>query len=263
MIRSQRPRIALLVLMAAGAAVVLAGGSTPLETETLRFQVCEGGREVGQMRLEVMTIKNLAILKETFTAPYRVKGKAFEAGFDSQVVYKGEGRPAISRGDMSTHIGTFKIMEGKVTFGQTEGQWAAEVEATGYADTERQPFENARSWTKTITTTGDLLLTHAAFLHFAPRLLKAPGKIEKVTYVEFPDDIGWPEALNFQTDCVLERHDAGVDGKAEITLHRVFAGGNIVPILKMTLGADGQVVEARLGKFTLRPPAPSSPRVGG
>jgi len=255
MIGWQRLRTTVLVLIAAGAAV-LAGGSAPLETETLRFQVCEGDREVGQMRLEIMTIKDLAILKEEFTAPYRIKGKAFEAGFDGQVVYRGETKPAISRGEMSTHIGTFKIMEGKVSFSQTEGQWSAEVEATGYADTERQPFENARSWTKTLTTTGDLLLTHAAFLHFAPRLLKAPGKIENVTYVEFPDDIGWPEALSFMPDCVLERHAPGAEGKTEITLHRVYAGGNIVPLLKMTLDADGKVVEAGLGKFTLRPPPP-------
>jgi len=242
-----------LALAAVGAAAVLAGGATPLETQVLRFNICEGDRQVGQMRLEIMTIHDLAILKEEFTAPYRVKGKAADAGFDSQVVYRGEAKPAIVRGEMTTRIDTFKIMEGKVSFAQADGGWTAQVEATGYADTEQRPFENARSWTKTLTATGDLLLTHAAFIHFAPRLLKAPGKIENVVHVEFPDDIGWPAALNLHPDCVLERHAAGPDGKAEITLHRVFAGGNIVPVLKMTVDAAGKVVEAGLGKFTFRP----------
>ena len=253
MSRVRYSRAALVALAAVSTAAVLAGGATPLETQVLRFDICEGDRQVGQMRLEIMTINDLAILKEEFTAPYRVKGKAADAGFDSQVVYRGEAKPAIVRGELATRIDTFKIMESKVSFTLAEGQWAAEVEATGYADTERRPFENARSWTKTLSTTGDLLLTHAAFIHFAPRLLKAPGKIEKVVHVEFPDDIGWPAALNLHPDCVLERHAAGADGKAEITLHRVFAGGNIVPVLKMTVDAAGKVVEVGFGKFTLRP----------
>ena len=246
-------------LALAAAAVVggalLARAASPVDTDILRYDILVGNRAVGQMRVEVMTVGDLAIFEERFTAPFRVGGESRDAGFSSQVVYRGGKQPAPSRGEVTTRIGEFKIMSGKVTFKQAEGQWAADIEATGFADTECKPFETERAVTRTLATAGDVLLTHAAFLYFAPRLLLAPGKIENVVHVEFPDDIGFPAALNFQPNCILQRHAAGADGKADITLHRVFAGGNIIPLLKMTVDAQGAVVEMTLGKFTLRPAA--------
>lgn len=242
--------VAALALVAA--AVVALGASDAVDTKVVRYDILTGRRAVGQMRLEVMTVSDLTILEEDFTAPFRGGGKAQDAGFKSQIVYKGTDKPNPTRAEITTRIGRFKIMAGKVTFTRTGGQWAAEAEATGFADKEGKPFEKAREFTKTLSTSGDLLLTHAAFLYFAPRLLAGPGKIENVVHVELPDDIGFPEMLNLKPDCVLERHAAGADGKADITLHRVYAGGNIVPLLKMTVDKSGQVDEMRLGKFTLR-----------
>ncbi len=239
-------------LVLATVAAVAPAASDPVETKTLRYDILLGRREAGRMRLEIMTVGDLTILEEEFTAPYRGGGKERDAGFSSQIVYKGSAKPAPSRAEVTTRIGKFKIMAGKVTFTQTAGQWAGQVEATGFADKEGKPFETAREFTKTLSTTGDLLLTHAAFLYFAPRLLPEPGKIENVVSVELPDDINFPEMLNFKPDCILERHVAGADGQANITLHRVYAGGNIVPLLKMTVDKGGQVEEMRLGKFTLR-----------
>jgi hypothetical protein len=246
------------LLLAAAALVggaVLARGAASVDTDVLRYDILVGNRAVGEMRIEVMTVGDLAIFEEKFTAPFRVGGESRDAGFSSQVVYRGGKQPNPSRGEVTTRIGEFKIMSGKVTFKQAEGQWAAEYEVTGFADTECKPFETARAVTKTVSTPGNILLTHAAFMYFAPRLLEAPGKIENVVHVEFPDDIGFPEMLNFQPNCILQRHAAGPDGKADITLHRVFAGGNIIPLLKMTVDAKGAVVEMTLGKFTLRPSA--------
>lgn len=240
------------VLVLATAAAGALAASDPVQTKTLRYDILVGRREAGRMRLEIMTVGDLTILEEEFTAPYRGGGKERDAGFSSQIVYKGSAKPAPSRAEVTTRIGKFKIMAGKVTFTQTGGQWAGQVEATGFADVEGHPFEQAREFTKTLSTTGDLLLTPAAFLYFAPRILPAPGKIENVVSVELPDDIGFPAMLNFKPDCVLERHAAGADGKADITLHRVYAGGNIVPLLKLTVDKAGQVEEMRLGKFTLR-----------
>jgi len=234
------------------AAAVALGGSADVQTSTLRYDVLIGRRAVGRMRLEVMTVSNLTVLEEDFSAPYRSGGDKKDAGFTSQIVYKGTHEPNPTRADITTRIGRFKIMAGKVAFTKTGDGWAAEVGATGFADTEGKPFEKAREVTKTLTTTGRLLLTHAAFLYFAPRLLPKPGKIENVVHVELPDDIGFPEMLNFKPDCILQRHAAGADGKADITLHRVFAGGNIVPLLKMTVDASGRAEQVKLGKFTLR-----------
>jgi len=243
---------AMAVLALAGAAAVALGASADVDTQILRYDVLTGRRAVGRMRLEVMTVSDLTVLEEDFTASFRSGGKERDAGFQSQIVYKGADKPHPSRAEVTTRIGKFKIMAGKVTFTRTEGQWAAEVEATGFADTDGKPFEDARSFEKTLSTSGRLLLTHAAFLHFAPRLLPKPGKIENVVHLELPDDIGFPEMLNLKPDCILQRHVAGPDGKADITLHRVYAGGNIVPLLKMTVDASGRVEEMDVGKFTLR-----------
>jgi len=243
---------AMAVLALAGAAAVALAASDPVQTKTLRYDIVIGRRAAGEMRLEIMTVADMTILEEDFTAPFRGGGRELDAGYKSQVVYKGADKPNPSRAEVTTRIGKFKIMAGKVTFTQTGGQWAGEVEATGFADTDGKPFEEAREFTRTLSTTGDLLLTPAAFLYFAPRLLPKPGKIENVVNVELPDDIGFPAMLDFKPDCILERHAASDDGKADITLHRVYAGGNIVPLLKMTVDKSGQVEEMRLGKFTLR-----------
>jgi len=247
--------LALAGLALLAGALVADGGVSAIDSKVIRYTILKGNQAVGEMRLEIMAIGDLTIIEERFTAPFRGKSGSREAGFKSQIIYKGDKKPAPSRGEVTTRIGDFKIMTGNVTFKQAEGAWAAEVAATGFADTECKPFENARNVAKTLPVPGDVLLTHAAFLHFAPRLLDGPGKVENVVHVEFPDDIGFPELLNVQPNCILERHAAKDDGNADITLHRVFAGGNIIPLLKMTVGTDGKVVEMTLGRFTLQPAA--------
>jgi len=240
------------VALAAGAA---RAGAPSLDTQVMRYDILKGRQAVGEMRLEVMSVGDLTIIEERFTAPFRVGGESRDAGFKSQMIYKGGSKPVPSRGEVTTHVGDFKIMAGKATFTQADGAWAAETEATGFADTECKPFENARKVVKTVPAPGSLLLTHAAFLHFGPRLLEGPGKIENVAHIEFPDNIAFPQLLNVEANCILERHAAKEDGTADITVHRVFAGGNIIPLLKMTVDAKGKVVEMRLGHFTLQPVA--------
>jgi len=250
------------VAAAALAAAVALGGSTDVETRTLRFDVLIGRRTAGTMRLEVMTVSDLTVIDEEFAIPYRSSGREKDAGYTSQIVYKGAEKPNPTRAEITTRIGEFKIMTGKATFTQSNGRWAADAKTTGFADTEGNPFETARTFTNTSDTAGDLLLTHAAFLHFAPRLLPKPGKIENVVHVKLPDNLGHEAMLNFEPGCILQRHPADADGQADITLHRVYAGGNIEPVLKMTVGPRGQMTEAKLvrlkgGGFrlTLRPAA--------
>ncbi len=250
---------AVLALASAAAAVA---GVAGIHTTNVRLDVFRGDRSVGRMRLEVMTVGSLAVIDEDFTATFRTAGETADAGFKSQIVYKGAATPNPTRGEVTTHIADFKLMTGKVTFSQAEDTWTADAEATGFADIQRHPFPTARSWSESLSTTGRLLLTHGAFLYFAPRLLPKAGKIEDVTLVEFPDNIAFPKMLTFQTGCVLQRSPAGADGKAGIALQRVFPGGNVRPLLTMTVNKAGKVLEMKLGrmkdgtfKYTLRPPA--------
>ena len=226
---------------------------SPVKTEVTHYDVCIGKRKVGHMRLKVMSIKDLVILDEEFVGPFKIRGKTEEAGFESQVVFRGTDKPMPVRGKVTTSIGTFKLMEGSVEFKSSDTGLAAKAEATGYADVEKKPFDTPRTWEKEIPAPGDLFLTHAAMLLYAPKLLPRPGKIENVTQIVFPANFNWPALITMNPDCVLERHPTALDGTAEITLHRVFVGGNIKPLIKLTVDAEGKVVEFTFSDFVLRP----------
>ena len=226
---------------------------SPVKTEVTHYDVCIGKRKVGHMRLKVMSIKDLVILDEEFVGPFKIRGKTEEAGFESQVVLRGTDKPVPVRGNVTTSIGTFKLMEGSVEFKSSDTGLAAKAEATGYADIEKKPFDTPRTWEKEIPAPGDLFLTHAAMLLYAPKLLPKPGKIENVTQLVFPHGFGWPSLISVNADCVLQRHPTSLEGTADITLHRVFVGGNIKSLLKMTVDAENKVVEFRFGDFTVRP----------
>ena len=234
------------------------GLGSGITTEVREFDVLRNDRKVGSMRLKIMTVKDVVILDEELDVPFKGKGKATQAGVASQVVFRGSSNPLPQRGKLTTRIGNFKIMDGTVEFTPGAGGLSAKAEATGYADIERNPFETPRTWEKQLSVPGEMVLTRAAMLHFAPRLLPKPGKIENVTQLVFPHGFGWPSLISVNADCVLERHPTSLEGTADITLHRVFAGGNIKSLLKMTVDAENKVVEFRFGDFTVCPASPAS-----
>jgi len=229
------------------------GLGSGITTEVHEFDVFRSGRKVGHMRLKIMTVKDVVILDEELEVPFKGKGKAFPARVESQVVFRGAASPMPQRGKLTARIGNFKIMDGTVEFTPASGGLSAKAEATGYADVERNPFETPRTWEKQLSLPGEMVLTRAAMLHFAPRLLPRPGKIENVTQLVFPHGFGWPSLISVNADCVLQRHPTSLEGTADITLHRVFVGGNIKSLLKMTVDAENKVVEFRFGGFTVRP----------
>ena len=250
----------LLLVLAAAAAFGPAGAAraeapdleSPVRTEVEQYDILSGSRKVGHMRLKKMIVKDLVILDTEFVAPYKTQ----DAGFETQVVYRGTDKPVPQRGKAVTRLGGFKLMEGAVEFAASGEQLTGKTETTGYADTDRKPFETPRTVKKDVTVTAALVLTHPALLHFGPLLLPAPGRIEKVAQMEIPDDLGYPQLVGFRPDCVLVRKPETADGLSEIALERVFAGGNAVAVMKMMIDRDGKIVESDLGRFVLRPARP-------
>jgi len=239
------------------------GLGSGITTNVRQFDVFRGSRNVGHIRLKIMAVKDLVILDEELSVPISVRGKTSEARAESQVVLRGATRPLPQRGKLTTYVGTFKIMDGTVEFTSAADGLTAKAEATGYADLERHPFNTPRTWEKQVPVPGEMVLTRAAMLYFAPRLLPKPGKIENVTRLAFPAGFDWPALIGASPDCVLQRHPATPEGTADITLHRVFAGGNIKTMMKLTVDAQNQVVEFHFpaGKgpaFTVRPASPPS-----
>ncbi len=229
------------------------GLGSGITTEVQSFDVFIGNRKVGFMRLKIMAVKDVVILDEELTVPFTVSGKTRKADVDSQVVFRGATSPLPQRGKLTTRVLGFKVMDGAVEFTPASGGLAAKAEATGYADVERNPFDTPRTWEKELSVPGKVVLTRAAMLYFAPRLLPRLGKIENVTQLVFPANFNWPALITVNPDCVLQRHPTSLEGTADITLHRVYVGGNIKALLKMTVDAENKVVEFRFGNFTVRP----------
>ena len=153
------------------------GLGSGITTEAQSFDVFIGSRKVGFMRLKIMAVKDVVILDEGLTVPFTAGGKTRKADVDSQVVFRGATSPLPQRGKLTTRVAGFKVMDGTVEFTPASGGLAAKAEATGYADVERMPFDTPRTWEKELSVPGEMVLTRAAMLYFAPRLLPRPGKI--------------------------------------------------------------------------------------
>ena len=237
----------------------------PVRTEDWRFDVFEGQKKVGRMRLRITTVRDILVLDEDFAAPF----KGEDAGFESQIVYKGAAPPVPQRAKVTSRVGSFKLMEGAIAFAAIVGEGAAGAAGTGgglvaketaigYADKDRQPFAKPQTVTRQVILPAAVVLNHAAFLWFAPRLLTRAGRLDKVTCLVLPADIEFPERASFAPDAVLERRPITDDGRVEFALKRVYPGGNTATQYSMTTDRKGRVLEARLGKFVLRAEAPDA-----
>ena len=256
-------------LLALGLAAVRAEEETPaapaaptVETQEFAYDVFMNESKVGHMTLKVTSVREVRILEEEFQAPF--KGK--EAGFESQITYRGGIWPKPLRGKVTTHLRTFRLMDGTVAFAAKEGEAGGgestvKVEATGFADKDGKPVAQPVQSTKEMPVPAGRVLSYPAFLYFAPQMLPEPGQVKKVAYMTFPADLNYPEVVAFTPDGVLTRSPPDERGVSTIELGRIYAGGNMVPLVSMTVDAKGQVVESRMGKYTLRPPpAPKAPK---
>jgi len=246
---------------------LLAEGPAPpavdIRNEEWRFDIFTDNQKVGHMYLRAMVVRDIVILKTEFAAPF----KGQDAGFDTEITYRGTDKPVPVRGKATTRLGGFKLMDGSVTFtvmGAGEAETLmAKTEVLGYADKDRKPFAQAMPANREAAAPNGLVLSYPAFLFFAPRLLPKPGQVDKVVYMGLPADIDFPDFLNFQTGCVLSRGMLTDDGRSEFALKRIYPGGNAVVVAALTIDRDGKIVESRMGRFTLRPESPEPPKTPG
>jgi hypothetical protein len=220
-----------------------------VRSEDLRFDIYIDNQKVGHLFLKTMAVADAVILDEEFAAPF----KAQEAFFESKIVYRGTGKPVPQSAKVSTRSGTVNVMSAAITFTAAGGTLTAKEEATGFADRDRKLLSKPLVSTKETVVPKGLVLTYAAFLYFAPRLLPAPGQLENIVYTEFPADINFPSLIKFNPDVVLTRAAETADGRSEFMVKRLYPGGNFIPITVMTIDKDGRIVESRVGQFTLVP----------
>ena len=220
-----------------------------VRSEDLRFDIYTENQKVGHLFLKIMAVADAAILDEEFAAPF----KAQEASFESKIVYRGTGKPVPQSAKVNTRFGTVNVMSGAITFTAAGGTLTAKEEATGFADRDRKLLSKPLVSTKETAVPKGLVLTYAAFLYFAPRLLPEPGQLESIVYTHFPADINFPSLLKFDPDVVLSRAAETADGRSEFMVKRLYPGGNFIPITVMTTDKEGRIVESRVGQFILVP----------
>jgi hypothetical protein len=221
-----------------------------IETRESNWDVFVGNQNAGRVHLKTMAIRDLVIIEENLTV--NLKGK--ETSFDNQIVYKTGNPPRPVRGKATTRLGSLKLMEGKAEFSDA----SVKTEISGYTDKDLKPVTTPLTEAKDTPLPPGLILTYPAFMYFAPRVLPDTGQMQKVAYLEFPSGVAFPELVFANPDCVLTRGPAASDGRFEIALRRVFAGGNFENLVAMTVDKQGEILELRLRPFTLRPAASST-----
>jgi len=257
---------ALVVLSCLVAALAVIGGAgrapgeaaATIDTRESNWDVFVGDQKAGRIHLKTMAVRDLVIIEENLTVS--LKGK--ETSFDNQIVYRTGETPRPVRGKATTRLGSLKLMEGTALFSDA----SVKTEISGYTDKDLKPVATPLTEAKDTPMPPGLILTYPAFMYFAPKVLPDTGQMQKVAYLEFPSGVAFPEFVFANPDCVLVRGPAASDGRFEMALRRVFAGGNFENLVAMTLDKKGEVLEVRLRPFTFRPagsaPAPATPKAG-
>jgi hypothetical protein len=230
-------------LVAGVAAVAFSGG---IPTTTHEFVVFRKDRAVGKMRLKVMEVGDSRILTWRFEARHDEK----TAVFASNAVYRAGERPTPVRVQGETHLGAFKLMKGTLEFAEDGRSARAEVE--GYASKDLKPWDPPKADERDVEVPEGLVLSYPAFVWFAPRLLGKAGRIEDVVRMDCPDDLDFPEFVNFTAGLVLVRTDAE-DGAQTYAMRRFYSGGNFRDVATLRLAPDGRIVESTVPPFTVRP----------
>ena len=219
--------------------------ATTLQTQESSWDVFVENQKAGKIRIKVLTVRDLVIIEESLAATLRGK----DIAFDNQIVYKAGAEPRPLRGKATTRLGNLKLMEGAAVFSDA----TVKTEVSGYTDKDLKPLKESVQETKDTPVPAGLALTYPAFMYFAPKLLPEAGQIQKVSYLEFPRDVAFPELVFFNPDGVLSRGPTDGQGKTEFALRHVFSGGNAENLAAMTVDKAGKILEVRLRPFVLRP----------
>ena len=185
---------------------------------------------------------------EDFEATLDGKGVAFT----TQQVFRGGQMPVPSKAKVTTHLGTYKAMEGTLAFTEGSSGLVAKVTMTGYVDPKGNLYAKPPTETKDITVPGGTMLTHASLIFLGPRMLGAAGQKDKIVWAELPLWVEYPNLVNFRPECILVRQRPAADGTVQFAVKQMHPGGNEDLLTTMTLDASDKVIELRLPRYTLR-----------
>jgi hypothetical protein len=223
--------------------------TTTLDRVEGALDVCVEKNVVGRMTYRVMTVSGISIIDEDLEAT--LDGK--EIAFTSQQVFRGQDAPVPTKAKATARLGTHKTMDGTLAFNESGGSLAAKVVINGFVDPKGNLYTTPVTEAKDVSLASSTVLSHAALIFFASRMLPATGQKDKIVWMDLPAWVEYPNLVNFRQACTLVRKAPAADGSVVFSIKQSFAGGNEEFLAIMTLDKAGKVTELRLPKFTLRP----------
>ncbi len=207
-------------------------------------------KKIGRMTLRVTRVAGVVVVEAEFAAAF----KDDEAGYTSKLHYRTGEKPRLVRAGASTRIGDVKLMEGTLEMGEEPDPGPAKLVASGYADHRKRFFAEPKKLEREVARPEGVVLAYPSFLYFAPRLLRQTGRLEGVVYADLPDDLVFPDFVEFFGDCHLVRTGGADLASCRIELRQQFPGGNHKVKAGATYDESGRIVEATFAGFVMRPP---------
>ncbi|MDC3335384.1 hypothetical protein OAV71_02650 [Opitutales bacterium] len=187
--------------------------------------------------------KNINIT-ETMSMDYRGK----KAEYKSSVIYNSNPPISPESATAETKVDGKVCMKGTVTFSEKTVSFNCTGflnKRTGEAIDPPKKFEK-----KDQPKPQGVLIFQSALPTIGPRLLSKEGELKDVVFVEFPDDIGAPELINFKEGYRLVREEP--DDKGEYNL-KIYSPHSEDSISHIRYNKNDQIVSiASFGKMKLR-----------
>ena len=176
-------------------------------------------KEIGTYALKAFEEKKSRTIRfaETFTYPYRDKN----AGFESTVLFKDGPALTLKSGSVETKVDGKVCMRGSFTISSTLGKRMIEGECTGFLNKRTgEAVDPPKKYPMPGTPLPEGQLVFPFMLMATgPRILPKEGELNNVVVVEFPDDIGAPELINFKENGRLERKKPDAKGEYDLNLY--------------------------------------------
>jgi hypothetical protein len=193
-----------------------------------RYKVvsAEGDHEIGTYEIKAVSRgrDRKMEIAESLSLDYRGK----KAEYKSTVIYGNTSPPVPENGAVETKVDGKTCMKGTVTFSEKTLSFECSGlldKRTGEAIDPPKKFEK-----KDLPKPEGALIFQSALAVIGPRLLTKEGTLQKVVFVEFPDDLGAPELINFKKGYRLVRGKQDAQGEYHLEIYSALSEDSISKI---------------------------------
>jgi hypothetical protein len=204
--------------------------------------------EVGTRHLKAVEKDGEIHITEVATFKYH----GATVGLNATQVYKADGDYDFLSASGKTFIGNNVAMDGSITFHDN----GADISVKGFIDRRGNKCdEPLKLDKKNMEIPKGRLFSRVALEVFGPKLLANEGELKNIVSVEFPDDIKYPEFINFKENYVIKREATKEDGSFKMKLIDKSGqrGGSDRVVCAYVFDKDGNCVPGDMYKMKFVP----------